>query len=126
MKTKLIIPLAVFCLLFGVPVQAADDYLSTLEEYADDLDSNQVSSSSTAGSAVPARKKATVVDKEQIRAGLSFDEFEEELETSYSGSYFLYAKLKSRQRKAVYSFYQKDSKVEPIRQEIVRQLSNGS
>ena len=75
--------------------------------------------------AAPARKKADVVDKDRIASGLSFDEFELELETNYSGSYFLYARLKSRQRKAVYSFYQKDGQVEPIRQEIVRQLSSG-
>jgi hypothetical protein len=60
-----------------------------------------------------------------IAEGLSFNEFEETLDSSYVGSNFLYIKLSKSKRKRIYVFYQNDNRISSVREEIVRLLSPG-
>ena len=60
-----------------------------------------------------------------IVEGLSFNEFEETLDSSYVGSNFLYIKLSKSKRKGIYKFYQNDNRISSVREEIVRLLSSG-
>ena len=106
----------------GLAVYAADDYLSALEAEADDTGVVSGSVSSTAASEEKKARHAPA--SKEIDAGLSFDEFEEILDTSYSGSNFLYVKLSKGKRKSVYKFYQSDNRISSVREEIVRLLSS--
>ena len=112
----------VLCLCPGVIVYAADDYLDALEAEADDT-------GTVSGSVLPAvasehKKTRHAPASKVIDAGLSFDEFEETLGTSYSGSNFLYVKLSKGKRKSVYKVYQSDNRISSVREEIVRLLSS--
>ncbi|HBE92363.1 MAG TPA: hypothetical protein DDW55_07475 [Gammaproteobacteria bacterium] len=106
----------------GLAVYAADDYLSALEAEADDTGVVSGSVSSTAASEEKKARHAPA--SKVIDAGLSFDEFEEILDTRYSGSNFLYVKLSKGKRKSVYKFYQSDNRISSVREEIVRLLSS--
>jgi len=106
----------------GLAVYAADDYLSALEAEADDTGVVSGSVSSTAASEEKKARHAPA--SKEIDAGLSFDEFEELLDTSYSGSNFLYVKLSKGKRKSVYKVYQRDNRISSVREEIVRLLSS--
>ena len=110
------------CLCPGMAVYAADDYLSALEAEADDTGVVSGSISSTVAS--EEKKARHEPASKVIDAGLSFDEFEETLGTSYSGSNFLYVKLSKGKRKSVYEFYQSDNRISSVREEIVRLLSS--
>jgi len=112
----------VLCLCPGMAVYAADDYLSALEAEADDTGVVSGSVSSTAASEEKKARHAPA--SKVIDAGLSFDEFEEILDTSYSGSNFLYVKLSKGKRKSVYKVYQRDNRISSVREEIVRLLSS--
>ena len=112
----------VLCLCPGMVVYAADDYLSALEAEADDTGVVSGSVSSTAASEEKKARHAPA--SKEIDAGLSFDEFEELLDTSYSGSNFLYVKLSKGKRKSVYKFYRSDNRISSVREEIVRLLSS--
>ena len=112
----------VLCLCPGMVVYAADDYLSALEAEADDTGVVSGSVSSTAASEEKKARHAPA--SKVIDAGLSFDEFEEILDTSYSGSNFLYVKLSKGKRKSVYKVYQRDNRISSVREEIVRLLSS--
>jgi hypothetical protein len=103
-------------------VYAADDYLSALEAEADDTGVVSGSISSTAASEEKKARHAPA--SKVIDAGLSFDEFEEILGTSYSGSNLLYVKLSKGKRKSVYKVYQSDNRISSVREEIVRLLSS--
>ena len=110
------------CLCPGMAAYAADDYLSALEAEADDTGVVSGSVSSTAASEEKKARHAPA--SKVIDAGLSFDEFEEILDTSYSGSNFLYVKLSKGKRKSVYKVYQRDNRISSVREEIVRLLSS--
>jgi len=112
----------VLCLCPGMAVYAADDYLSALEAEADDTGVVSGSISSTAASEEKKARHAPA--SKVIDAGLSFDEFEEILGTSYSGSNLLYVKLSKGKRKSVYKVYQSDNRISSVREEIVRLLSS--
>ena len=112
----------VLCLCPGMAVYAADDYLSAVEAEADDTGVVSGSVSSTAASEEKKARHAPA--SKVIDAGLSFDEFEEILDTSYSGSNFLYVKLSKGKRKSVYKVYQRDNRISSVREEIVRLLSS--
>ena len=112
----------VLCLCPGMVVYAADDYLSALEAEADDTGVVSGSVPSTAGS--QEKKSRHAPASKVIDAGLSFDEFEEILGTSYSGSNLLYVKLSKGKRKSVYKVYQSDNRISSVREEIVRLLSS--
>ena len=112
----------VLCLCPGMAVYAADDYLSALEAEADDTGVVSGSVSSTLASEEKKARHAPA--SKVIDAGLSFDEFEEILDTSYSGSNFLYVKLSKGKRKSVYKVYQRDNRISSVREEIVRLLSS--
>ena len=112
----------VLCLCPGIAVYAADDYLSALEAEADNTGVVSGSVPSTTGSQEKKARHAPA--SKVIDAGLSFDEFEELLDTSYSGSNFLYVKLSKGKRKSVYKVYQRDNRISSVREEIVRQLSS--
>jgi hypothetical protein len=103
-------------------VYADDDYLSALEAEADDTGVVSGSVPSTAGSQEKKARHAPA--SKVIDAGLSFDEFEEILDTSYSGSNFLYVKLSQGKRMSVYKVYQRDNRISSVREEIVRLLSS--
>ena len=106
------------CLCPGMAAYAADDYLSALEAEADDTGVVSGSVSSTLASEEKKARHAPA--SKVIDAGLSFDEFEKMLGASYSGSNFLYIKLSKGQRKSVYKVYQRDNRISPVREEIVR------
>lgn len=112
----------VLCLCPGMAVYAGDDYLSALEAEADDTGVVSGSISSTAASEGKKARHASA--SKVIDAGLSFDEFEETLDTSYSGSNSLYVKLSIGKRMSVYEFYQSDNRISSVREEIVRLLSS--
>ena len=112
----------VLCLCPVMFVHAADDYLSTLEAEADDT--GVVNGSVSSAVASEEKKARHASASKVIDAGLSFDEFEEILDTSYSGSNSLYVKLSKGKRKSVYKFYQSDNRISSVREEIVRQLSS--
>jgi hypothetical protein len=108
-------------LLWAMPVHtvvAADDYLSTLEDEASDTGQR------TAAASAPATG-TQAQDRQLIRAGLGFEEFETELKSAYAGTWFLYARLSEPQRKAVFGAYQNDNRTTSVRDEIVKQLSRG-
>jgi hypothetical protein len=110
------------CLFPGVATHAADDYLSAIEAEADDTGIDSGSISAAAVSEVKKARHAPA--SKEIEAGLSFDEFEETLGTSYSGSNSLYLKLSRGQRTKIYEFYQSDNRISSVREEIVRLLSS--
>jgi len=112
----------VLCLCPGMVVYAADDYLSALEAEADDT--GVVSGSVSSVAASEEKKARHAPASKVIDAGLSFDEFEEILGTSYSGSNLLYVKLSKGKRKSVYKVYQSDNRISSVREEIVRLLSS--
>ena len=110
-------------LLYGLPAAAADDYLSILEAEADDT--GGLSNTATVESAGhTGRKVRSVRDNKTIRPALGYEAFEAELNTNYSGTWFLYDKLTRAQRKAVYGVYQEDNSTAKVREEIVRLLSS--
>ena len=102
---------------------AADGYLSALEAEADDTGAE--SKPVSAKVSTPVRKAKHVGADKVIAKGLSFEEFEETLDSSYSGSNFLYTRLSKSKRKSVYKFYQNDNRIASVREEIVRLLSSG-
>jgi len=112
----------VLCLCPGVAVYAADDYLNALEAEADDT--GVVSGLVSSTSASQDKKTRHAPASKVIESGLSFDEFEETLDTRYSGSNFLYIKLSRDERKGVYKLYQNDNRISSVREEIVRLLSS--
>ena len=120
---KVLLAGIVLSLFSSVPVFAANDYLSALEEEAGDTGakSTQVSARVSA----PVKKAKHVGADKVIAEGLSFDEFEETLDSNYSGSNFLYTKLSRSKRKSIYKFYQNDNRISSVREEIVRLLSSG-
>lgn len=120
---KVLLAGIVLSLFSSVPVFAANDYLSALEEEAGDTGakSTQVSAQVSA----PVKKAKHVGADKVIAEGLSFDEFEETLDSNYSGSNFLYTKLSRSKRKSIYKFYQNDNRISSVREEIVRLLSSG-
>jgi hypothetical protein len=107
---------------FALPVCAAEDYLSILEAEADDT-GGRTDAANIAPAARPAREVRSVKDNRTIRPALGFEEFEAELNAHYSGSWFLYDKLTSDQRMAVYSAYQEDNRTSKVREKIVELLS---
>jgi len=113
----------VLCICPGMAIHAADDYLSALEAEADET--GVVSGSVSPAAASEDKKARHAPASKVIDAGLSFDDFEEVLGTSYSGSNFLYLKLSKGQRERVYKFYQDDNRISSVREEIVRLLSSG-
>jgi hypothetical protein len=66
----------------------------------------------------------TTADK-VIVPGLSFEDFQTELSTRYSGSHSLYVKLSEKKRREVFAHYQSDNRISSVREEIVRLLSSG-
>jgi len=102
---------------------AADDYLSALEAEADNTGARNEPVSAIISS--PVKKAKPAGASQLITEGLSFSEFEERLDRSYSGSNFLYTKLSKSKRKSVYKFYQNDNRISSLREEIVRLLSSG-
>lgn len=122
MKLVQNVPLgAVLWLLSAAACYGADDYMSALEAEADDTAGRGELTQQNS----PDSKRPSIQNRDAIKSGLTRAEFEAELDTNYSGSYFLYDKLKQRQRKAVFSLYQEDNRIEAIREEIVRQMSSG-
>ncbi|MCG6899027.1 MAG: hypothetical protein LJE75_03395 [Gammaproteobacteria bacterium] len=106
-------------------VQAEDDYLSILEaEAADTAVETDFVSSPVGGNQVNNRFMGTTADK-VIVPGLSFEDFETELSTRYSGSHSLYVKLSEKKRREVFAHYQSDNRISSVREEIVRLLSSG-
>ena len=124
-------PLSPKLLLAGVilsaccpaPLFAADDYLSALELEADDTGAASQPVAATVSS--PVKKAKPAWAGKVIAEGLSFNDFQETLDSSYSGSNFLYIKLSKSKRNSVYSFYQNDNRISSVREEIVRLLSSG-
>jgi hypothetical protein len=105
-------------------VQAEDDYLSILEAEAADTAVNNNFLASPIGETAQNNTFRDVKADKLIEPGLSFEAFEEALSTRYSGSHFLYVKLSRKKRKEVFSFYQSDSRISSVREEIVRLLSS--
>jgi hypothetical protein len=102
---------------------AADDYLSILEAEASDTGSRSEAAPEVADQ--KHRKITALGNSKAIESGLTFEAFEELLDSSYSGTHLLYVKLSGRNRKAVYRFYQEDNRISAVREEIVRLLSSG-
>jgi len=113
----------VLCMCPGVVAYAANDYLEALEAEADDT--GIVSGAVAPAIASQHKKIMHAPASKVIESGLSFDEFEETLDTRYAGSNFLYIKLSKSERKGVYRFYQNDNRISSVREEIVRLLSSG-
>ena len=120
---KVLLAGIVLSLFSSVPVFAADDYLSALEDEAGDTGAK--STRVSAQVSAPVKKAKHVGADKVIAEGLSFDEFEETLDSNYSGSNFLYTKLSRSKRKSIYKFYQNDNRISSVREEIVRLLSSG-
>ena len=109
----------------AIAVQADNDYLSILEAEAADTAANShpvASQDNTyTRNSMPGDLKASKL----IEPGLSFEAFEETLNSRYSGSNSLYVKLSDKKRKRVYTLYQSDNRISSVREEIVRLLSSG-
>lgn len=116
--------------LFGIalwvatPAGADDGYLSALEAEANDT-GGRMEEATVSSAARPEKKVRTVQDNLTIRPALGFKEFEAELNTNFSGTWFLYEKLAGAQRRAVYSAYQQDNRTARVREMIVKLLSSG-
>jgi hypothetical protein len=111
--------ISLFCTL---QVDARDDYLSILEAEAEDTGGlgDVVEATPTARTA---KKIRSVQDKQTIRPAMGFEEFETELSANFSGTWLLYDKLASKQRKAIYSAYLEDNRTAKVREIIVKLLS---
>jgi len=107
-----------------MPACADDDYLRVLEAEAADTGGHS-NPGAAAPVARPARKVRSVQDNQTIRSSMGFGEFEAELNANFSGTWLLYDKLSTAQRKAVYSAYQKDNRTSKVRETIVKLLSPG-
>ena len=105
------------------PLFAADDYPSAVEVQADDTGAGSQPVAATVSSPVKKAKPARA--GKVIAGGLSFNDFEGTLDSSYYGSNVLYIKLSKSKRKGVYKFYQNDNRISSVRKEIVRLLSSG-
>lgn len=116
--------LVVAALWSALPASAADDYLSILEAEADDTGNRTDATNVVVPNARSAKKVRSVQDNQTIRPAMGFDEFETELNSNYAGTWFLYEKLTSAQRKAVYGVYQEDNRTAQVREKIVKLLSS--
>ena len=123
LSLKLLLAGVILSACCSAPLFAADDYLSALELEANDTGAGSQPVAATVRSPVKKAKPARA--GKVIAGGLSFNEFEETLDSSYSGSNFLYIKLSKSKRKSVYKFYQNDNRISSVREEIVRLLSSG-
>jgi len=110
-----LLPLASVC--------AADDYLSILEAEASDTGSRSEASPEVVSQ--KHRKITAAGNSKLIESDLTFEAFEEVLDSSYSGTHFLYMKLSNKNRMKVYRFYQEDNRISSVREEIVRLLASG-
>ncbi len=108
----------------GLSLQANDDYLSILEAEAGDTDARSGMPAVPVSHEPPAKKHYTK-KSDVIQSGLDFEDFEEELDSNYSGSHFLYVKLSSSNRRRVYKSYKEDNRISAIREKIVKLLSSG-
>lgn len=104
----------------SVPQFAAADYPGAPAD-ANGAGSQPVSATVSS----PPKKSKSFGAGKFIAEGLSFNDFEETLDSSYVGSNFLYIKLSKSKRKRVYEFYQNDNRISSVREEIVRLLSSG-
>ena len=104
----------------SIPLFAAADYPGAPAD-ASGAGSQPVSATVSS----PLKKAKPAGAGKFIDEGLSFNEFEETLDSSYVGSNFLYIKLTKSKRKRVYKFYQNDNRISSVREEIVRLLSPG-
>jgi hypothetical protein len=123
LSLKLLLAGVVLSVCCSAPLFAADDYLSALELEADDT--GAVSQPVAATVSSPVKKAKPARAGKVIAEGLSFNDFEETLDSSYSGSNFLYIKLSKSKRNSVYRVYQNDNRISSVREEIVRLLSSG-
>lgn len=119
---RCIASLAGVLLLFTMQAGAQDDYLSILEAEADDT-GGRGDMPDVTPVVRPAKKVRSVQDNQIIRPAMGFEEFEVELNTNFSGTWFLYDKLTSAQRKNVYNAYQVDNRTARVRETIVKLLS---
>lgn len=115
----------VVCCGIPVPAAAADDYLSILEAEADSTASVAGADDAVEEVVHNRHGKTDFGSSKLVTPGLSFDEFEAELDSRYSGSHLLYIRLSRHERKQVYHAYQDDNRISSIRKEIVRLLSAG-
>ncbi len=112
-------------LLWLVPagvVYAVDDYLSVLEAEAEDT-GRQTQRTSTATIAAPVKSKTARIAT-TITPDLGFEDFENELHNSYSGTHLLYMKLRRDQQRAAWKSYLDDNEVRAVREHIVSLLSS--
>ncbi len=80
------------------------------------------SSPSVQTQAPAALPKQTVNPASNIKAGLSQEEFENQLQQNYYGSYLFYSTLLLAQRNKVYEEYKEDNDIESIRKSIMSKL----
>jgi len=107
----------------AIPAGADDDYLSILEAEARDT-GGRVDEATVSDVARPEIKVRSVQDNQTIKPAMDFEAFEVELNTYYSGTWFLYEKLDSEQRRAVYSTYRQDNRTASVREKIVKLLTS--
>jgi hypothetical protein len=122
LSLKVLLAGVVLSVCCSAPLFAADDYLSALEVKADDNGAGSQTVSAIVSS--PVRKAKPAGAGKVVAKGLTFGEFEETLDSSYSGSNLLYIKLSKNKRKSVYKFYQHNNRISSVREEIVRLLSS--
>ena len=123
LSLKLLLAGVILSACCSAPLFAADDYLNALEVEADNTGAGSQPVTATVSS--PVKKAKPVWAGKVITGGLSFNDFEETLDSSYSGSNFLYIKLSKSKRNSVYRGYQNDNRISSVREEIVRLLSSG-
>jgi hypothetical protein len=105
-------------------VHAADSYLEALKIEADKIDPEGGTDSKSSDPAFPAKglPPQTVNPAETIKPGLKKEDFEQQLQENYYGSYLFYSTLKKKQRDQVYEEYQKKNDIKSIRDSIMAKL----
>lgn len=103
-------------------VHAADDYLSVLEAEAEDT-GRQGGQTSAVNSTAPVKNKSARIAT-SLKPNLSFEGFEMELRSSYSGTHMLYMRLPRNEQRAAWKSYLDNNDLRAIREHIVSMLSS--
>lgn len=104
----------------GMPPTAAlgeDAYLAEIEREAQRLEMLKAAERMDAVGAT-----GQAADRLTVSAGLSHEQFEQEIRQRFLGTNMLYEKLSEKSRAAVYAAYQRDNRVMELRRAIAERL----
>ncbi len=118
----LLLPLVLLGSFDQAIAQSSDSYLDAIEGEASELSLDQKTQaqqneSPRAVNVAPATQEAEQFN--QLVPGLTVEQFEQVLKTSYIGSYLFYKRLPNNLRDEVYESYKSDSNPDAVRAKII-------